>query len=71
MDSFGFLAEKCSFYAPGANREDKIIKAERGEGIGTICDTREKARRLEARPTAELCIDCKTLAELKEKQMTG
>ena len=28
-------------------------------------------RRLEARPTAELCIDCKTLAEIKEKQMAG
>ncbi len=26
-------------------------------------------RRLEARPTATLCIDCKTLQEIKEKQM--
>jgi DnaK suppressor protein len=26
-------------------------------------------RRLEARPTADLCIDCKTLAEIKEKQI--
>lgn len=26
-------------------------------------------RRLEARPTAELCVDCKTLNELKERQM--
>ena len=26
-------------------------------------------RRLEARPTATLCIDCKTLDEIKEKQM--
>ena len=26
-------------------------------------------RRLEARPTANLCIDCKTLEEIKEKQM--
>lgn len=25
--------------------------------------------RLEARPTATLCIDCKTLSEIKEKQM--
>ena len=25
-------------------------------------------RRLEARPTATLCIDCKTLQEIKEKQ---
>lgn len=28
-------------------------------------------RRLEARPTAELCIDCKELAEIKEKQLAG
>ncbi|MGL4793753.1 MAG: RNA polymerase-binding protein DksA, partial [Aeromonas jandaei] len=27
--------------------------------------------RLEARPTADLCVDCKTLAEIKEKQMAG
>ncbi len=27
-------------------------------------------RRLEARPTATLCIDCKTLDEIKEKQMS-
>ncbi len=26
-------------------------------------------RRLEARPTATLCIDCKTLDEIKEKQL--
>jgi len=26
-------------------------------------------KRLEARPTANLCIDCKTLQEIKEKQM--
>ncbi|HHF3736646.1 TPA: RNA polymerase-binding protein DksA [Haemophilus influenzae] len=34
-----------------------------GEGIGI--------RRLEARPTADLCIDCKTLAEIREKQVAG
>ena len=28
-------------------------------------------KRLEARPTAELCIDCKTIAEIKEKQLVG
>ena len=27
--------------------------------------------RLEARPTATLCIDCKTLSEIKEKQDSG
>ena len=28
-------------------------------------------RRLEARPTAELCVDCKTLDEISERQITG
>jgi len=28
-------------------------------------------RRLEARPTATLCVDCKTLDEIKEKQVSG
>jgi DnaK suppressor protein len=28
-------------------------------------------RRLEARPTADLCVDCKTLDEIKERQITG
>ena len=28
-------------------------------------------RRLEARPTANLCIDCKTLDEIKERQTQG
>ena len=28
-------------------------------------------RRLEARPTANLCVDCKTLDEIKERQITG
>ncbi|RLA08836.1 MAG: hypothetical protein DRQ54_03990, partial [Gammaproteobacteria bacterium] len=26
-------------------------------------------RRLEARPTAKQCIDCKSLSEIREKQM--
>ena len=28
-------------------------------------------KRLEARPTASLCIDCKTLDEIKERQEMG
>lgn len=35
------------------------------------CGTEIGLRRLEARPTATLCIDCKTLAEIKEKQENG
>jgi len=32
------------------------------------CGIEIGVRRLEARPTATLCIDCKTVAELKERQ---
>lgn len=35
------------------------------------CGTEIGLRRLEARPTATLCIDCKTLSEIKEKQNSG
>lgn len=35
------------------------------------CGVEIGIRRLEARPTAELCIDCKELAEIKEKQLLG
>lgn len=34
------------------------------------CGVEIGIRRLEARPTATLCIDCKTLDEIKEKQTT-
>jgi len=33
------------------------------------CGIEIGVRRLEARPTAELCVDCKTLNEIKERQM--
>ena len=35
------------------------------------CGTEIGIRRLEARPTARLCIDCKTLEEITEKQQYG
>lgn len=35
------------------------------------CDIEIGVRRLEARPTATLCIDCKTLNEIREKHMAG
>jgi len=35
------------------------------------CGVEIGIRRLEARPTAALCIDCKTLDEIREKQMGG
>ncbi|EAT11874.1 RNA polymerase-binding protein DksA [Bermanella marisrubri] len=40
-------------------------------GYCEACGIEIGVRRLEARPTADLCIDCKTLAEIKEKQVGG
>ena len=40
-------------------------------GFCDSCGIEIGIRRLEARPTADLCIDCKTMAEIKEKQMQG
>lgn len=60
------------------DRERKLIKKiektldliEKGDyGYCTACGVEIGIRRLEARPTADLCIDCKTLAEIKEKQL--
>ncbi|MDF2691392.1 MAG: dksA [Gammaproteobacteria bacterium] len=38
-------------------------------GYCKACGAEIGIRRLEARPTATLCIDCKTLDEIKEKQL--
>lgn len=40
-------------------------------GFCNTCGVEIGIRRLEARPTATLCVDCKTLAEIKEKQVGG
>lgn len=40
-----------------------------GYGFCVSCGIEIGVRRLEARPTATLCIDCKTLDEIREKQM--
>jgi len=60
------------------DRERKLIK-KIDETIARIdkddygycqnCGVEIGLKRLEARPTATLCIDCKTLDELKEKQV--
>ncbi len=60
------------------DRERKLIK-KIDETIGRIdagdygycesCGVEIGFKRLEARPTATLCIDCKTLDELREKQL--
>ncbi len=60
------------------DRERKLIKKidealmnlENEEyGYCEACGVEIGIRRLEARPTATLCIDCKTLDEIREKQM--
>jgi len=40
-------------------------------GYCDTCGVEVGIRRLEARPTANQCIDCKTLDELKERQLHG
>lgn len=40
-------------------------------GFCDACGIEIGIRRLEARPTATLCIDCKTLDEIREKQISG
>ncbi len=59
------------------DRERKLLKKinesldllEEGEyGFCESCGVEIGLRRLEARPTATLCIDCKTLDEIREKQ---
>ncbi len=52
---------------------EKTLKRIEDDDFG-FCDTcgiEIGIRRLEARPTADMCIDCKTLAEIKEKQLQG
>jgi DnaK suppressor protein len=39
-------------------------------GYCEACGIEIGVRRLEARPTADLCIDCKTTEEIREKQMS-
>jgi DnaK suppressor protein len=60
------------------DRERKLIKkieetlnkiAENEYGYCESCGVEIGLKRLEARPTATLCIDCKTLDEIREKQV--
>lgn len=72
--------EEFSLELRTRDRERKLIKKiektlkrieEDDFGFCDSCGIEIGIRRLEARPTADLCIDCKTLAEIKEKQMLG
>ncbi|WWP00482.1 MAG: RNA polymerase-binding protein DksA [Candidatus Dasytiphilus stammeri] len=52
--------------------EQTLKKVEKSNfGYCDYCGVEIGIRRLEARPTADLCIDCKTLAEIREKQRVG
>jgi DnaK suppressor protein len=50
--------------------EETIAKIESQDyGYCESCGVEIGLKRLEARPTATLCIDCKTLDEVREKQL--
>lgn len=70
--------EEFSLELRTRDRERKLVKKinqtielieEDDYGFCDHCGIEIGIRRLEARPTATLCIDCKTLAEIKEKQI--
>ncbi|MDP0561772.1 MAG: RNA polymerase-binding protein DksA [Candidatus Endonucleobacter sp. (ex Gigantidas childressi)] len=70
--------EEFSLELRTRDRERKLIKkindtlARLKDGDYGFCDScgiEIGILRLEARPTATLCIDCKTLAEIKERQL--
>ena len=72
--------EEFSLELRTRDRERKLIKKidktlirveDNDYGFCDQCGIEIGIRRLEARPTADLCVDCKTLDEIKEKQLTG
>jgi RNA polymerase-binding transcription factor len=72
--------EEFSLELRTRDRERKLIKKidsmidridQDDYGFCDACGIDIGIKRLEARPTATLCIDCKTLDEIKEKQELG
>jgi DnaK suppressor protein len=72
--------EEFSLELRTRDRERKLIKKidstmelidQNDYGYCEACGIEIGIQRLEARPTATQCIDCKTLAEIKEKQEMG
>jgi DnaK suppressor protein len=72
--------EEFSLELRTRDRERKLIKKiektlkrieEDDFGFCDSCGIEIGIKRLEARPTADMCIDCKTMAEIKEKQLQG
>jgi DnaK suppressor protein len=50
--------------------DESLLHLDSGDyGFCETCGIEIGIRRLEARPTATLCIDCKVLDEIREKQM--
>ena len=50
--------------------DDTIAMIDSGDyGYCSACGVEIGIKRLEAHPTASLCIDCKTLEEVREKQL--
>jgi DnaK suppressor protein len=72
--------EEFSLELRTRDRERKLIKKiestmelidQDDYGYCNSCGVEIGIKRLEARPTANLCIDCKTLDEIREKQQHG
>jgi DnaK suppressor protein len=72
--------EEFSLELRARDRERKLIKKidatldlidNDNYGYCEACGVEIGIKRLEARPTATLCIDCKTLDEIKERQEHG
>lgn len=72
--------EEFSLELRTRDRERKLIKKidktlelieSDNYGFCDACGVEIGIRRLEARPTATLCVDCKTIDEIKEKQVMG
>jgi len=72
--------EEFSLELRTRDRERKLIKKinetlekidEGDYGFCDACGIEIGIRRLEVRPTATLCVDCKSLDEIKEKQIGG
>lgn len=72
--------EEFSMELRNRDRERKLIKQiektlkkvkRKDFGYCESCGIEIGIRRLEARPTADLCIDCKTLDEIRKKPILG
>src|SRR5690606_37185339 len=72
--------EELSLELRTRDRERKLIKKidktlelieSDNYGFCDACGVEIGIRRLEARPTATLCVDCNTIDEIKERQVMG